>query len=101
RHAARCLHSFPTRRSSDLWLWPIIAAVLASCAISLTVQLVWRPLFQGSADGYAAIFVMHLVLLSSVAAIGALAFLTALRRRPGRDRKSTRLNSSHVKISYA
>src|SRR5690606_40613452 len=25
----------------------------------------------------------------------------ALRRRPGRDRKSTRLNSSHVKISYA
>lgn len=66
------------------WLWPLISGVLASCAITLTVQLIWRPLMPGFADGYAAIFVMHLVLLTSVVAIGALAFLLAIRRRPGR-----------------
>ena len=65
-------------------LWPLISALLASCAISLTVQLVWRPLAPESADGYVAIFVMHLVLLTSVVAIGAIGFLFAMRRRPGR-----------------
>jgi len=66
------------------WLWPLISALLASCAISLTVQVIWRPLFPGSADGYAAIFVVHLILLASVLAIGAIGFLFAMRRRPGR-----------------
>lgn len=65
-------------------LWPLIAAILASCAILLTVQLIWRPILAGPADGYLAIFVMHLVLLTSAVATGALAFLPAMRRRPGR-----------------
>src|SRR5438034_8102441 len=62
----RDLHSFPTRRSSDLiWHSPI-----SRCASY------WRP-----------------------------AFISATTRGAGtrneRDRKSTRLNSSHTVISYA
>src|SRR5690606_41322054 len=62
-------HSFPTRRSSDLFALTIAASVLLStfCALTLTP------------------------------ALSAL----LLRHQNGQDRKSTRLNSSHVKISYA
>jgi hypothetical protein len=66
------------------WLWPVISAVLASCALSLAVQLIWRPVLPGSPDGYAAIIIMHLAMLSSVLLIGAIGFLIAMRRRPGR-----------------
>src|SRR5690625_7056521 len=61
----RYLHSFPTRRSSDLPRWSVEREQSSGCPSS----------GRRSAD----------------------------RRRPGfgRDRKSTRLNSSHVAISYA
>jgi hypothetical protein len=65
-------------------LWPVISALLASCALTLSAQLVWRVLLPGTTAGYVAIFAMHAVLLASVLAIGAVAMLCALRRRPGR-----------------
>src|SRR5689334_23598925 len=65
----RDLHSFPTRRSSDLIMWarlPLrIRLTLAFCAAMAVV----------------------------LAALGAFVYV--------RDRKSTRLNSSHSSISYA
>src|SRR5207253_10500908 len=64
--AHRDLHSFPTRRSSDLNLLTIDA--------------------QG-----AELLVLH----------GAISTLRALDAIVTEDRKSTRLNSSHVAISYA
>src|SRR5438874_13826566 len=72
----RDLHSFPTRRSSDLVLswtamrWAMTLASLA--ALGLSMWLVF----------------------------GALGYRDRPAVRLG-DRKSTRLNSSHVEISYA
>src|SRR5690606_41944290 len=80
----RHLHSFPTRRSSDLaWRGRLgdarvrsgSAARNPSCAAEALV----RSLFEGRAVARA----------EPADCEGA------------RDRKSTRLNSSHVKISYA
>src|SRR5437868_9901951 len=75
--APRFLHSFPTRRSSDL-SHPAIRALLAATG---------RPLAAPSANASGSI--------SPTRAEHVLATLG------GRDRKSTRLNSSHVSISYA
>src|SRR5690606_41813749 len=89
RHAAlRVLHSLPTRRSSDL-----IARHLAEEQISLESIVQRRP--NGSAHGgddpgRAA----------PVPVITA-RIVAAMRAAVRPDRKSTRLNSSHVKISYA
>lgn len=65
-------------------LWPVLSEMLAFCALSLTVQLAWRPLALERIDGYIAIIVVSLVLLSAVLAIGTTGFLFALRGRPGR-----------------
>src|SRR5207249_10497685 len=76
-HALRDLHSFPTRRSSDL--------ATAS------------PVFPGSS------FPMIVSNTGPKATFGTeSAENTWSQRSPlVRDRKSTRLNSSHVSISYA
>src|SRR5690606_40185472 len=82
------LHSFPTRRSSDLTLspvgrlipqpgrdraavkcWEAIADVVLDAAVAINIEKNRRP--------------------------------EHLRSEQWIDRKSTRLNSSHVKISYA
>src|SRR5690606_41388460 len=82
----RVLHSFPTRRSSDLArlhgreltrVVPIISSLAAQQAIVL-ISYGFASRFD---DG-------------AVTVIGIAERLT-------KDRKSTRLNSSHVKISYA
>src|SRR5690606_41609873 len=85
----RTLHSFPTRRSSDLKkhgfnlpsgkaeLWLRLAHDLTGEALPFFVE---PPLFSPD---------------------GELAKEYPLLCTTRRDRKSTRLNSSHVKISYA
>src|SRR5690606_41702973 len=81
----RDLHSFPTRRSSDLgaapggWTWVLVRQGLRVIAIDN------GPLRE------------HLFDTGLVEHLRADGF----RWQPARDRKSTRLNSSHVKISYA
>lgn len=65
-------------------IWPAITATLASCALMLVVQVAWRPLMPGTPQGYPAILMVHFVLLSAVVAVAAIAFVFALRRRPGR-----------------
>src|SRR5439155_19627654 len=75
--APRDLHSFPTRRSSDL--------AVARAAIEA------RSHYIDLADGR-----QFVVGISSLNAQALAAGVTVTR-----DRKSTRLNSSHVAISYA
>src|SRR5207302_9176681 len=75
----RDLHSFPTRRSSDLRdfvaLLCLVAAIRPRYGIrSASTRTVWPDLAQSG---------------------------SLLRFPIPEDRKSTRLNSSHVKISYA
>src|SRR5690606_42013042 len=77
----RDLHSFPTRRSSDLWSRTRMGASVSPCAVS-------------------ACSVISVTCLS-VAGMPSFRFNAATGCRVPRDRKSTRLNSSHVKISYA
>src|SRR5690606_41899854 len=81
--APRDLHSFPTRRSSDLIG---VSARLAKTALAqmsgVELQDI-EEIWHGIASPYEPLF----------------AWLEGKAEKP--DRKSTRLNSSHVKISYA
>src|SRR5690606_41311705 len=78
----RALHSFPTRRSSDL-----PHSVLTSLQLLPILVLVFQPQFQ---TGQSSLLLPTLNPVTSLPSC-----LAPL------DRKSTRLNSSHVKISYA
>jgi hypothetical protein len=63
-------------------LWPLISALLASCAFWLAAQLVWR-FVPGPGGGYLPILIAHLTLLLAVQMVGAVGFLFATKRRPG------------------
>src|SRR5690606_42097736 len=82
--AHRDLHSFPTRRSSDLRR--------SACSYVFPIpplQFAGVPAAFCEIDGTAECVEEASVLDGTCTRIGS------------RDRKSTRLNSSHVKISYA
>src|SRR5690606_42092375 len=92
-----CLTSFPTRRSSDLQ---------PSSARSSPRRTRWRtsaPL--GRADDLQVRVARQALRLGEpvlgAPVSGRLEGRDQRRVAPGADRKSTRLNSSHVKISYA
>src|SRR5690606_42150897 len=93
----RDLHSFPTRRSSDLGarLDELVPAQGAARrrgdAGNASADPDARP--QGADMKRAPIIVLALL-------VGAAGLWWLFFRAPP-DRKSTRLNSSHVKISYA
>src|SRR5205814_7364870 len=91
------LHSFPTRRSSDLTGNNLVAMAWAShCITSAEIVRNWVLVYLGNAIG--ALGTVGLVLMAQVAQFGDGAIReTALAI----DRKSTRLNSSHLGISYA
>src|SRR5690606_40431634 len=87
----RALHSFPTRRSSDLAASAIRCTMVAASA-TLFITTTWlRTPTVPSARRYP---------INSGSAIDRHPSLLGLEA-PHIDRKSTRLNSSHVKISYA
>src|SRR5207302_10740629 len=86
----RDLHSFPTRRSSDLSL---DTPGRARCAARTSAASFGLCGFPGTASGIGA--------RSAPAGAGSPYGGAAGREFANRDRKSTRLNSSHVKISYA
>src|SRR5207249_6324875 len=91
------LHSFPTRRSSDLKPMTIIfnpsARVLRQFAAAWLVVV--------SLIGLHQYFFRQRVQAGVVLIAVAVAFGFLGLFRPAADRKSTRLNSSHVSISYA
>src|SRR5690606_40711956 len=85
--AHRALPSFPTRRSSDLGRTPGATAG-GGCSCPARAARVLRAWWSST--------------WSPRSALGVLSDrVDVLRRDERRDRKSTRLNSSHVKISYA
>src|SRR5699024_12713721 len=83
------IHSFPTRRSSDLHR-PLIAQLceLAGCQLP-------------SMSNLNRIRSQHLVIRNHPEYEDALQMDALLYNLAEQDRKSTRLNSSHVSISYA
>src|SRR5438045_4737456 len=82
----RALHSFPTRRSSDLIM--IMAPE--------TVSRAWATLPSGPGRRLSSL-ARKAVFRKSISATGS----RQKRRGMTADRKSTRLNSSHLGISYA
>src|SRR5690625_6258396 len=88
-HLSLLLHPFPTRRSSDLskQTEANIAAQLSRVGIKVKVDSVPKAIFYSKLAGHKLDFYIFGWF------DGAYDF--------GRDRKSTRLNSSHVAISYA
>src|SRR5690606_41308218 len=94
-------HPFPTRRSSDLgdgFTWES-EDMEESQAIAVEA---WSKASRIISAGE-----HHLVILDEVTYpmnwgwIETADVVAAIEERPDQDRKSTRLNSSHVKISYA
>src|SRR5204862_6917588 len=92
----RDLHSFPTRRSSDLLKGKVTGITRLSRKAKLLMSLV----------GVAAV----IGIVASIMTVGDDQSASANGASPGAadstkakevDRKSTRLNSSHVEISYA
>src|SRR5690606_41557942 len=93
----RALHSFPTRRSSDL-----------TCEFRGRRILSWALILPLAIPTYIAAFVFYQgpeaaipLLIQVRLRYGMEAFFLAEQVIRYGDRKSTRLNSSHVKISYA
>src|SRR5207253_9950512 len=88
--ALRALHSFPTRRSSDLF---------GNHACGLTRS---GAAYCWGSNGWGELGASSSVPSNPWPApvVGGLPF-SALTAGGGLDRKSTRLNSSHVAISYA
>src|SRR5690606_39679961 len=89
------LHSFPTRRSSDLLGREYVDALLGQLGVQLAGE--HRPVGLPDAGLQQPPHPGDLALQRRVRSA---AFLVLPVRRHA-DRKSTRLNSSHVKISYA
>src|SRR5207253_5937968 len=83
----RALHSFPTRRSSDLWL--------PGTVIRSEAQILVEPV---RFDNFAGV---HLPLRIPDCFELAKCLYEFCPKHFRQDRKSTRLNSSHVAISYA
>src|SRR5207302_10464440 len=95
------LPSFPTRRSSDLAVLLILLHFVLPFLMLLSRDVKHNP--RTLATVAALVLGIHLVDLYWVVVPGALprqAGDPPLRLHWMEDRKSTRLNSSHVKISY-
>src|SRR5690606_41220011 len=86
----RDLHSFPTRRSSDLSVDSIPTSTDKEDHVSMGVTS-GRKLMEVVSN------VQHGLAIELLCNTQGLEFLRPMKT----DRKSTRLNSSHVKISYA
>src|SRR5690606_39502498 len=89
-HHLRFLHSFPTRRSSDL------PGIMAQSALFIAIFFGVQVIGERDAGVLAKLMVTP---TPKAALVTGKAFAAGLRALV--DRKSTRLNSSHVKISYA
>src|SRR5207253_10508053 len=89
-HPHQALHSFPTRRSSDLSPRSLIRQQTRNCRageVSMSDNIV----------GLAAVIMIFGIPMAAMYTF----YRVRKLRTDERDRKSTRLNSSHVAISYA
>src|SRR5690606_41651681 len=93
----RALHAFPTRRSSDL-SW---ASRARRTAHQLPAMDQARLLQPDGDEHHPRFRAVHLVRKRAQRAVDSLQRVIHTTLPPLKDRKSTRLNSSHVKISYA
>src|SRR5690606_41831442 len=99
--AARDLHSFPTRRSSDLGRAPAEGELKETGKMPIDAEEARRMFVAGLQDLQATAAQTRELLERQISRLGDFPKVEArLREHLEADRKSTRLNSSHVKISY-
>src|SRR5205807_4738674 len=94
----RLLHSFPTRRSSDLPafpLFPLLGAFRVAGAVTAVATRAGDTARRGLKEPISRRCDARAMAMLSYAA------RNSSKSRCERDRKSTRLNSSHLVISYA
>src|SRR5690606_40807494 len=84
------LHSFPTRRSSDLGI-PMGAKSTSDLTAQNKIQISEGNFLISMCNNASPMFIIGYIAISQL----------KLPRIKYPDRKSTRLNSSHVKTSYA
>src|SRR5699024_12376288 len=78
----------------QLFKFTAIQTVLLGAGLSLSVELIQLVTRLG-------MFELDDIIFNTLSVVLGHALLACAERRAGRDRKSTRLNSSHVSISYA
>src|SRR5690606_41957017 len=96
----RKLHSFPTRRSSDL-ITKTAGFITDEALQAIKKEVVDGLLTLEKGTGKGNDFLGWLDLPTSVGKDEITKIRKSAERLSAQDRKSTRLNSSHVKISYA
>src|SRR5690606_40734614 len=95
------LPSFPTRRSSDLIMLMWIRrsfTIIALCCFQFAGSLAWASSQHTSPQP--VILVVGDSLSAEYGLRRGSGWVSVIEQRLNQDRKSTRLNSSHVKISY-
>src|SRR5207247_10570919 len=98
--APRDLHSFPTRRSSDLNGWIRGITTKSNNGPSWACRPYPAP-GDGDSMDLGAVDLRFRSSLDTRSSSSSTLDRSSLTVRPGLDRKSTRLNSSHEWISYA
>src|SRR5690606_41177016 len=91
------LHSFPTRRSSDLKKVKETQAEINWQVIEDNTEATFTIERSSNAKSFEAIGTLK----ANTSDVRQKADYSFTDNNPIKDRKSTRLNSSHVKISYA
>src|SRR5207249_12264262 len=99
--APRVLHSFPTRRSSDLMPTNLRDPKSGQTYFQAMTQLATLLDLQGVSIANLPKIPFFENLWSKAAGNGLTATQVWANDYKNKDRKSTRLNSSHVSISYA
>src|SRR5207253_10907770 len=94
-------HSFPTRRSSDLFNLAHEKGRASFTFIAFRCAIAWRTALNYVCDVNFLAAQSHSFDHVGQQLTGAADERLAFRRPRRSDRKSTRLNSSHVAISYA
>src|SRR5206468_9093453 len=97
----RDLHSFPTRRSSDLISDRRIQSQVQKMGLLAETQRPWEEEAQGQLIEFLELLLHDLGLQRNEHAFVGDHLLSFLAEHELEDRKSTRLNSSHDQISYA
>src|SRR5690606_41158232 len=92
---ARYLPSFPTRRSSDLVVTSIYTVMGGIEAV------IWTDFFQSFLLWGGGLLCLLVIIYNIDGGLSTIISHAAADKRFILERKSTRLNSSHVKISYA
>src|SRR5699024_12860016 len=96
-----CVPSFPTRRSSDLGCLPMLLQMPFLIALYYAIRRTPEIMKQSFLWFHLGeIDILLIIVTICLYALQALVMLEHVSKEQ-RDRKSTRLNSSHVSISYA